>query len=208
MTRRNKSPPVQTSMFEAFAAAELESKRAHLPATLDEGAAYLLELFRRLDAAIRRGDQGSFEQIAMEAEDLAIDLNGGSNLGMCAPEGAAFILESKTRAPDGQVPLWGQQAEFLIALPAFRVRIEFDGIYGCCFPGFGAHAVDWDRPFLSETGYRSFLGSHNHFAAGMSVADYVRATLESFIADKKYGLKGRLLAIKPEYAERQAGPQP
>jgi len=44
-----------------------------------------------------------------------------------------------------------------------RARIELDGIFGitgsiCFWPGFSARAVDYDRPFLSQTGYRSFLG--------------------------------------------------
>jgi hypothetical protein len=50
------------------------------------------------------------------------------------------------------------------------VRIQQDGMFGFGmmsrpYSGFPAHAVDYQRPFLSETGYRSFLaGQHGHAA--------------------------------------------
>jgi hypothetical protein len=44
-----------------------------------------------------------------------------------------------------------------------RIRIEMDGVFGVsacnlAWLGLSADAVEYDRPFLSETGYRSLLG--------------------------------------------------
>jgi len=41
-------------------------------------------------------------------------------------------------------------------------RVEMEGIFGvasnvCHWLGFSARAVEFDKPFLSETGYRSFV---------------------------------------------------
>jgi hypothetical protein len=45
------------------------------------------------------------------------------------------------------------------------VRIVMDGMVGVCasmdvWPGFSANVVEPEKPFISETGYRSFLGLH------------------------------------------------
>ena len=54
-----------------------------------------------------------------------------------------------------------------------RVRIELDGLFGVgarfiTWPGFSAHAVEYEKPFLSETAYRSFLGIHADLMPGMT----------------------------------------
>jgi len=36
------------------------------------------------------------------------------------------------------------------------------------WPGFGAYAVDCQRPFISETGYRSFIGCHAEVVPGIT----------------------------------------
>jgi hypothetical protein len=58
------------------------------------------------------------------------------------------------------VPRWGQAGDFVILVRDVRVRIDWESIWGFSFPAFGAHAVDWHKPFISETGYRSFLIGH------------------------------------------------
>lgn len=42
-----------------------------------------------------------------------------------------------------------------------RVRVRMDGFFGIGaeyldYMNFSANAVEWNKPFLSETGYRSF----------------------------------------------------
>ena len=81
-----------------------------------------------------------------------------------------------------------------------RVRIEIDGMFGigstsCPFPGFAARAVDFDRPFSSETGYRSFLGIHAEPVPGMTTDEFIAVVIAARV---RIELKGRLRAIKPE----------
>ncbi len=112
---------------------------------------------------------------------------------------AASLRE--TAATPGTVPLWGQTGDFVIAVDRMRVRIEQDGIFGigCGFsywPGFSVHAVDSDRPFLSGTGYRSFLGIHAEPEPGLTPDAFVREIIAAFIARE---LKGRPVPIEPRY---------
>ena len=79
-----------------------------------------------------------------------------------------------------------------------------DGIFGVAsnvFPwlGFAAHAVEWRKPFLSETGYRSFIGLRGSLQPGMTPDSFAREIIALHVARE---LKGRLLAIKQEYRER------
>ena len=50
-------------------------------------------------------------------------------------------------AAPGQVPLWGQHGGFVVTVGGCRVVIRSDGL------SLHASAFDWDKPFLSETGY-------------------------------------------------------
>lgn len=202
---KNKAPPEQASMFGAFEQAETEQRTSHLPGDIGTAGPYLLSLFRDLNAAIIAGDKATYERLTAEAHDLAVKLNGGTHFGMCVDDGGASQLERATRAPDGQVPLWGQQGVFDIEACGCRVRIDFDGIYGTAFPGFSANAIDWDKPFISETGYRSFL-----LATGLDVEggfpppdQFAREVIEARAAKE---LKGKLLPIQDRYRERHAKP--
>src|SRR5690606_3307222 len=133
--------------------------------------------------AILSGDGEASERTLQEAEDLAVKLNGGTRFGIKADEDSpCCVLERATAAPDGTLPLWGQQGSFVLDVAGCSIRIEFDGLYGISLPGFAAHAVDRTKPFVSATGYRSFLGYGGAFAGGVSVEAYVRATIESHIA--------------------------
>ena len=69
------------------------------------------------------------------------------------------------------MPLWVQQGSFVVTVAGTRVRVETGGLFGIgCgsgfWPGFVAHAVELDRPFISETGYRSFISIHADPAPG------------------------------------------
>jgi hypothetical protein len=115
------------------------------------------------------------------------------------------ILGCKRRTPEGSIPLWGQSGSFEITVGAMRVRIEMEGIYGLgsfhmAWPGFAAHAVDFEKPFLSETGYRSFLAIGGDLRAGFTPDSFAH---EIIAAHVKRHLGGKLLAIGPKY--RHAG---
>jgi hypothetical protein len=63
----------------------------------------------------------------------------------------------------------------------------------CLFPCFYARAVDLDRPFLSETGFRSFLDVSGQLVPGLTTEDFAR---EAIAAHVRQELKGRLLPIE------------
>ncbi len=54
----------------------------------------------------------------------------------------------------------------------------------CAFywPAFSARAVEFDRPFLSTTGYRSFLGVQGDPVPGLSPDEFTRRVVESYYA--------------------------
>ncbi len=103
---------------------------------------------------------------------------------------------------EGEVPLWGQVGRFVVETCGMRARIETRGLFGVCgHASFNTHAVDLDRPFLSETGFRSFLGYGPGDTPGLTVDAYVRPIIEGHV---KAELHGRLLPIAPYY-RRQEG---
>lgn len=53
--------------------------------------------------------------------------------------------------------------------------------------------MEFDAPFLSETGYRSFLGIHADPVAGLGPAEFCARIIEVHVNRQ---LKGKLLAIK------------
>jgi hypothetical protein len=57
-------------------------------------------------------------------------------------------------ANDGEIPMFGQKGRFVIELGGCRVDFSYAGMFGIC--GGDARVVDLDKPFISETGYRSF----------------------------------------------------
>lgn len=70
------------------------------------------------------------------------------------------------------------------------------GSTSCLFPGFYAHAVDRDRPFLSETGFRTFLSVSGDLAPGLTPEDFARAVIAAYVERE---LKGLLKAIEPRH---------
>ena len=69
--------------------------------------------------------------------------------------------------------MWGQTGQFTINMGTMPVRIEQDGMFGVgamhmTWPGFSAHAVDYQKPFISETGFRSFIGCHADMLPGIT----------------------------------------
>jgi hypothetical protein len=82
-----------------------------------------------------------------------------------------------------------------------RVRIEMDGMFGIgasSMPwlGFSAHAVELEKPFLSETGYRSFLGVCSPLQAGHTPETFAGEIIAAYVRRE---CKGKLLSIRLEY---------
>jgi hypothetical protein len=102
--------------------------------------------------------------------------------------------------------LGGQCGAFVMELWGMRVRVEMDGLFGIgsshsVWPGFSAHAVDWDKPFLSPTGYRSFLGVIATPQIGYTPDIFARDAILAYV---EHGLRGKLVMIEPRCRERDA----
>jgi hypothetical protein len=102
------------------------------------------------------------------------------------------------------VPLWGQSGLFEITCGSMRVEVEMDGIFGVAsnfyhWLGFSARAVEFDKPFLSETGYRSFVAVGGALEPGFTPDRFAREVISAHVQRK---LNGRLVTIKPEHRER------
>lgn len=100
-------------------------------------------------------------------------------------------LMSKLAAPDGEVPMFGQPGRFLIELFGCHVDFRYGGLFG--LGGGNAHVVDLDKPFFSETGYRSFqVCPHDHLihAGGLDCKAYMeRVCSEQFTEGGKKKVK-------------------
>ena len=82
--------------------------------------------------------------------------------------------------------------------------METDGIFGIStryviLPGFAAHAVDFGKPFISETGFRSFIGYGASVEPGVTIEAFAKALIEHHVA---HALKCRLVAIDDKYRLR------
>ncbi len=176
----------------------MDRATAHLPGTMQEALPFYRNMMEQHHAAMQAAAIEEAMRIREEAHLLAAKLNGGACGIIAGPDAPGCILERESAAPPGSVPLWGQAGGFTITVGAMRVRIELHGMFGigstsCLFPGFYAHAVDLDRPFLSETGFRTFLGVSGQLVPGLTTEDFARETIAAHVRQE---LKGRLLPIE------------
>jgi hypothetical protein len=182
----------------------LAKELAHLPGSMDEALPFYRALLERHHAAMLAGEEREAMALREEADRLATKLNNYEPGIIADDDAPGSVLERLTRAGDGTVPLWGQTGSFEITHGAMRVQIEMDGIFGVAsdvFPwlGFAAHAVEWGKPFLSETGYRSFIGLRGGLQPGMTPDSFAPEIIALHVSRE---LKGKLVAIKPEYRKR------
>lgn len=119
---------------------------------------------------------------------------------MIADEDSPGCVLARETAAASDAPLWGRQGAFEITASGARVRIEMEGLFGIAssshWLGFAAHAVDWDQPFISATGYRSFLGCSVEIAPGVSPDAFCARTIETRVSRE---MTGRLVAISKQY---------
>lgn len=176
----------------------------HLPETMAEGLPYYRDLIERHHAAMIAADVETVTAIREEAASLALKLNGGNGGYLAHDDSPGRVLTRETAARDGVVPLWGQSGTFEIAQDGMRICVVIDGLFGIgsrisFWPGFEVHAIEEDKPFLSPTGYRSFLGMHAEPVADMTPDAFVAEMIAAYVARD---LKGCLVAIRPEYRAR------
>ncbi len=140
-----------------------------------------------------------------EAHNLATKLNGGTSMGICASDGYGKRLEAETATTDG-FPKWGQAGSFIAEYDGIAVRIEMDGMFGIgstynLWPGFSAHAVDRRKPFLSDTGYRSFTGcGFSRLVAGQTPDQFVALILTDYVNNQLGGKLRKIKPLKPQAA--------
>ena len=178
---------------------KLELACAHLPGAMDEAVPFLRAAIDRHHAAMLAGDARMVERLREEAHQLAVKLNNYEPGILADDDAPGYVLDRLTSAPEGTVPLWGQSGSFIVSCAGMRVRIEMDGLFGIAWRsswlGFAAHAVDWNAPFLSETGYRSFLGVGGALAPGYSPDAFAVAMINAHVRAE---LKGTLRKIKSQ----------
>lgn len=169
----------------------------HLPGTMEGALPFFRDLLDRHHAAMLAGDAGTVASLRKEAGNLAYKLNNYEP-GILADEDApGCVLARLTRAEEGTSLLWGQVGEFEVRHKRMRVRIEMDGIYGIgashmSWIGFAAYAVEPEKPFLSETGYRSFLGAGGALRPGFTPERFAAEIVAAYVEGD---LKGRLKKI-------------
>ena len=187
-------------------ARERERQFGDLPGTLREAVPYYRGLIARHHALMVGGFYDEAMAVRSEAHRLAQKLNGYEPGIIAGPDAPGCVLERVARAPKGMVPQWGQKGSFELNVGGMRVRVAIDGMFGigACYsrwPGFRSFAVVQDEPFLSETGFRCFLGIHADLPFGQTPESFVRAVIEAHV---KRVLKGRLLSIKPRFRSNAA----
>lgn len=187
-------------------AREFERETGHLPDSYAEAIPFYRTLIERNHTAMLAADADETTRLHDEAHNLALRLNGGDG-GILAHENApGYVLARETAAVSGTVPLWGQTGDFIITVGDMLVRIEMDGMFGIgarhtLWSGFSAHSVELDRPFLSETGYRSFLGIYAAPQPGLTPDLFAQQVIAVHIERE---LNGKLVAIAQKYRDRGA----
>ncbi len=181
-----------------------EQEAAHLPSAMTEGIALYCSMLEQHNGAMLEGDERRAMAIRKEANRLAVKLNGGEVGILASPDASGYRLMSTTASSPGTVPLWGQEGEFDIKVGSMPVHIKMDGMLGICqsmsiWPGFSATVVESEKPFFSETGFRSFIGVHADSSPGITPDEYARAVVAEYI---RSGCKGKLRSVKEEYRGR------
>lgn len=208
MKRRKSPDPGQLSFDLLLAetdktnqAAALERAIGHLPSSLEAALPYYRDLITRHHAAMLAGDDKTVGALREEAHHLALRLNHGEPGILAGPDAPGCQLADLTAAEPGTLPAWGQQGEFILEVAGMRVLIKLNGLFGhgarfMTYLSFSAHALDWDRPFLSETGYRSFMGVNAALVLGLAPDAFAREVVTNHVA---LALKGKLVPIAHRY---------
>ena len=182
-----------------------EAAHAHLPGTMEEALPYYRRLIGAHHAAMLAGDVGEVSRLRGEAHDLAYKLNGFEPGILADKDAPGYVLARLTQAAEGEVPLWGQAGSFEVRYKSMRVRIDMEGLFGIgatsmSWLGFSAHAVEENKPFLSETGYRSFLDVGGALVPGYTPDTFALGIVEAHVQKALKGKLVRIVLITARYA--------
>lgn len=157
------------------------------PAELEQTAAGVRQLYH---AAMLAGDVQALDDADLVYRACVVKLNGGTHFGSADIQKA---LETKFAAVAGRVPEWGQAGEFLLDVEGMRLVVKMcpDSLSNHC--GAELNAVDYDKLFLSPTGYRhQYMRPTQHL--GRTVDQAVRAEVMQLLAGE-----GKATAITREF---------
>ncbi|MBW5287779.1 hypothetical protein [Burkholderia gladioli] len=181
------------------ATADRDTQAAALAATLPADRAGLLAAalgaIRTMHAAVLEADDKAADAAADRYDAVVWKLNGGTLRGsrdVANPDAAGHLVEQHCSAAPGTVPMWGQRGEFLITVSGVRAVVELGDGFGRFRIGFAFHVVDADKPFISETGYKSHFET---FKGGRTVEQVAIAVFSACLAE------GRRM-VDPEARER------
>lgn len=127
-----------------------------------------LELIAAADAVIKRAQ---------------IKANGGDNFGIAADDSPAEQLRRDAAAPIGTVPLWRQRGMFVLDIDGVPYLVQHDE-----GSSLAVHAMAKDKPFCSETGYRSL-----DFDLSLSALDAPSPGEAEFLGETVAQCAGRLI---------------
>ena len=182
-------------------ARQFEQETAHLPETIGEAKAFHLQQINQHHAAMLQMDFESAIAIREEAHRLARKLNGNKPGIIAHDEAPGCVLARATAAAPDSIPLWGQNGTFQMTAANMALLVIMEGMFGigaCHMPycSFSVRAVHHDKPFLSSTGYRSFLGVSVEPELGMDTEHFVHRVVEIHVERE---LGNKLVSIAPQY---------
>lgn len=178
-----------------------ERKTAHLPGTMEAAIPFLRGQIEQHHRAMLDNDFDAAFAVREDAHQLARKLDQGGRGILAHDDAPGYVLARETASQPGYIPQWGQEGSFRTDLESMAVDVVMRGMFGIGatampFLSFEVRAVHCDRPFLSETGYRSFLGVSVEPQLGMDVDLFVRRVIEVHVEEE---LKGRLVSIAERY---------
>jgi len=161
---------------------------ATLPETADAVSALAATAADQYDAAVCAADADAFSAAADLLEAIVYRLNGCTFSGSLMDGGGVEQLRGALQPVDGIAAGWGRPCRFLVELDDVRVMVSYTPDFLSFAPHFEFYAVDADRPFISETGYKS------HFYSGR----FPPLTLDAF-ARKLLEASDERRTLRPEY---------
>lgn len=146
----------------------------------------------KIHACVLGGLESDMVQAQKRYEAIIYKLNGETFQGCMAGSGGGCRAEFYCGSRPSIMPMWGQAGEFLAEVDGMRVVVKTRSQARVSSDiGLEFYAVDLDRPFISNTGYRHepckiLFGKTYEQAAEAIIRSFKPVPIESgFIASKK-----------------------
>jgi len=146
-----------------------------------------VRLVDAINAAILAGDLAGAELASAKYSAIIWKQNGGTSFGSYGdPSSPGVKLDKHCAARPGDVPKWGQHGDFLVERQGMRVWVHYEPWSGATRAHFELHVIDLDRPFLSETGYRSHFQT---IKGGHGVKAVAEGAIDSLLEQRRRGVE-------------------